>query len=414
MELYYGVVEDRVDPQQLGRVKVRVAGIHTQNKQEIPTDDLPWSMVMTPTTSPSASGVGTTPYLVEGGWVVVTFMDPMKQQMLVMGTLPGVPVEYRTSSVGFTSQVGAFPRETDVNDMPALSRPGGAETHPSFVNRARSAMSGIVQAAPCRTTTVTPDSTEEGYYDRPEITESTPAETRANNMYPLNYVEEYEGGHVVEYGNTPGEERFSYTHPTGAYQEFDGAGGLSTKSMGPHYEWSHNNRNMVIMGDCNITVYGGMRHYVKGNYHLEIEGDYTQNIKGSMRQKIGSNYESEVLQDFSQTIGNNFQQQIKQNRTVSVVGGNDRLTVAAGSQYLTVQTNMLQTVNGNRTETTLGNKSEVTLGEATYFGKSVLNLDSSTTVSSASAGNTQITAATTGDFNCGGAVTVTGSTIDLN
>lgn len=414
MDLYYGVVEDRADPQQLGRVKVRVAGIHTQNKEEIPTDDLPWSMVMTPTTSPSTSGVGTTPYLVEGGWVIVTFMDPMKQQMLVMGTLPGVPAEYRTSSVGFTSQVGAFPRETDVNDLPLASRPEEIGNHPSFINRSRNAMTGIVQAAPCRTTTVTPDNTEEGYYDRPEINEDDPIVTRQNNMYPLNYVQEHEGGHVVEYGNTPGEERYSYTHPTGAYQEFDGAGSYNMKATGNHYEWSHRNRNMVIMGDCNITVYGGMRHYVKGNYHLEIEGDYTQNIKGSMRQKIGSNFESEILQDFSQTVGNNWQQQIKQNRTVSITGGNDRLTVAAGTQNITIQGNVVQTCNSNRTETTIGNKAEITLGEATYFGRSVLNLDSSTTVSSASAGNTQITAATTGDLNCGGAVTVTGSTIDLN
>ena len=414
MQLYYGVVEDRVDPQQLGRVRVRVAGIHTQNKQEIPTEDLPWSMVMTPTTSPSASGVGTTPYLMEGSWVIVTFMDEMKQQLLVMGTLPGVPVEYRTPSVGFTSPVGVTPRQTGVNDLPSLSRPEGAETHPTMIARARNIMTGIVQAAPCRTTTVTPDNTQEGYYDRPEVNEDDPAVTRTNNMYPLNYVEEYEGGHVVEFGNTPGEERYSYTHPTGAYQEFDGGGGLSVKSMGPHYEWSHRNRNMVIMGDCNITVYGGMRHYVKGSYHLEIEGDYTQNIKGSYRQKIGSNFESEILQDFSQTIGNNFQQQIKQNRTVTITGGDDRLTVAAGSQYLTVQSNVSQIVTGNRNETTLGNKTEVAVGEATYFGRTVLNLDSSTKVSSASAGTTQITAASTGDINCGGAVTITGSTIDLN
>lgn len=414
MELYYGVVEDRVDPQQLGRVRVRVAGIHTQNREEIPTDDLPWSMVMTPTTSPSASGVGTTPYLMEGSWVIVTFMDPMKQQMLVMGTLPGVPVEFRTPSVGFTSPVGVTPRETGTNDLPAASRPGGTENHPSFINRTRNLMSGIVQAAPCRTTTVTPDNTEEGYYDRPEVNETDPNVTRSNTMYPLNWVQEHEGGHVVEYGNTPGEETYSYTHPTGAYQEYDGSGGYHMKSMGPHTEWSARNRSMVIMGDCSITVYGSMRHYVKGNYHMEVEGDYTQNVKGSMRQKIGSNFESEVLQDFSQTIGNNFQQQIKQNRNVTVTAGDDRLTVAAGSQYLTVQSNVLNTVNGNRTETTLGNKSEISLGTATYFGKTKLNLDSATTVSSASSGNTQITAATTGDLNCGGAITVTGSTIDLN
>ena len=414
MQLYYGVVEDRVDPEQLGRVRVRVAGVHTQDKQEIPTDSLPWSMVMTPTTSPSASGVGTTPYLMEGSWVVVTFMDAMKQQLLVMGTLPGVPIEYRTPNVGFTSQVGVTPRETGTNDLPAASRPESIASHPTFIARARSLMEGIVQAAPCRTTTVTPDNTQEGYYDRPEVNETDPIVSRQNTMYPLNYVQEHEGGHVVEFGNVPGEERYSYTHPTGAYMEYDGGGGLSVKSMGPQYEWAHRNRNMVIMGDCNITVYGKMRHFVKGDYTLEVEGDYIQNVKGSMRQKIGSNFESEILQDFSQTIGNNFQQQIKQNRTITITGGNDRLTVAAGSQYLTVQSNVLQTVNGNRTETTLGNKSEVALGEASYFGKAILNLDSSTKVSSASAGSTQITAASTGDLNFGGAVTLTGSTVDIN
>ena len=414
MNLHYGVVEDRVDPAQMGRVKVRVAGIHTQNKQELPTDDLPWSMVMTPTTSPSASGVGVTPYLVEGSWVVCTFIDDFKQQLLVMGTLPGLPVEFRSASVGFSSQVGAYPRETSVNDLPAASRPADIANHPTFQARSRNVMEGIVQAAPCRVDTVSTPSTEEGYYDRPEVNEDDPAVTRQNNMYPLNYVEEYEGGHVVEFGNTPGEERYSYTHPTGAYQEFDGAGTYNMKAVGNHYEWSHRNRNMVIMGDCNITVYGGMRHYVKGDYHLEVEGNYTQNILKSFKQKVGSNYESEVLQDFSQTIGNNCNQQIKQNRTITITAGNDRLTVSAGSQYLTVQSNVLNTVNGNRTETTLGNKSEVTLGSATYFGKTVLNLDSATTVSSKSSGNTQISAATTGSLNCGGAVDITGSTIDLN
>ena len=31
MELHYGVVEDRNDPEYMGRAKVRVVGIHTQN-----------------------------------------------------------------------------------------------------------------------------------------------------------------------------------------------------------------------------------------------------------------------------------------------------------------------------------------------------------------------------------------------
>ena len=40
---FTGVVEDRDDPEKLGRVRVRAVGYHTDNLDEIPTKDLPWS-----------------------------------------------------------------------------------------------------------------------------------------------------------------------------------------------------------------------------------------------------------------------------------------------------------------------------------------------------------------------------------
>ena len=47
---FQGVVEDHNDPEQIGRVRVRCLGIHTEDKEALPTDDLPWAMVMMPTT----------------------------------------------------------------------------------------------------------------------------------------------------------------------------------------------------------------------------------------------------------------------------------------------------------------------------------------------------------------------------
>ena len=58
---FIGVVEDRNDPSELGRVKVRCHGLHTDDKNLIPTNDLPWAQVMMPATSGSVGGVGESP-----------------------------------------------------------------------------------------------------------------------------------------------------------------------------------------------------------------------------------------------------------------------------------------------------------------------------------------------------------------
>ena len=60
---FIGVVEDRNDPERLGRVRVRALGYHTEDKTKIPTESLPWASVMMPVTSPSMSGLGETPFL---------------------------------------------------------------------------------------------------------------------------------------------------------------------------------------------------------------------------------------------------------------------------------------------------------------------------------------------------------------
>ena len=79
--------------QELGRLKVRAYSIHSEDNSLVPTDDLPWAMVVQPITSAAISGIGRSPTgIVEGTWVYGVFMDEGEfQQPLVIGTLVGKP-----------------------------------------------------------------------------------------------------------------------------------------------------------------------------------------------------------------------------------------------------------------------------------------------------------------------------------
>jgi predicted chitinase len=92
MNFYYGVVENRIDPLKLGRCQVRVVGLHTHDKSQLPTDDLPWSVPMQSVTSAAMNGIGSTPVgPVEGTSVVVIFADDNHQQPIMIGTIGGIP-----------------------------------------------------------------------------------------------------------------------------------------------------------------------------------------------------------------------------------------------------------------------------------------------------------------------------------
>jgi uncharacterized protein YcbK (DUF882 family) len=92
-KIYSGVVESRADPLKLGRCKVRIVGIHTENTNLLPTKDLPWAMPMQPITSAAMSGIGSSPTgVVEGSWVICIFRDEGSfQEPVMLGTIAGIP-----------------------------------------------------------------------------------------------------------------------------------------------------------------------------------------------------------------------------------------------------------------------------------------------------------------------------------
>lgn len=106
MNFYYGIVENRNDPLRLGRCQVRVVGLHTHDKNMLPTSELPWSTPMQPVTSAAMNGIGTAPIgPVEGTAVIIIFADPDQQQPIMMGTLGGIPSTPKTPEADDTGPI---------------------------------------------------------------------------------------------------------------------------------------------------------------------------------------------------------------------------------------------------------------------------------------------------------------------
>ena len=84
---WIGVVEDRVDPLNLGRCRVRIFGSHTENLQLIPTSSLPWATPLYPLNDSRSFSAP-----LEGDYVFGFFMDGLSSQAPAMlGVFPGIP-----------------------------------------------------------------------------------------------------------------------------------------------------------------------------------------------------------------------------------------------------------------------------------------------------------------------------------
>lgn len=86
---FMGKVVDRNDTAQLGRVRVRVFGIHPDDETLVPNDHLPWAIPVQPVTSAGVFGVGLSPTgLLVGSYVFGFFADGQDAQIpVVIGSI---------------------------------------------------------------------------------------------------------------------------------------------------------------------------------------------------------------------------------------------------------------------------------------------------------------------------------------
>lgn len=242
---FIGIIEDIYDSEQLGRVRVRVFGEHTDNKGKLPTKMLKWMSVIV-CNSAGVSGVGDSPTgFVEGAMVFGYFVDPDHQEGVVVGSITGKPVSLPNPSQGFNDPTGTFPIYVNESDVNRLAR--GVET--ALVTQKKNTVTGIPGAFPS-------DS-----FNEP----TTPFAAK----YPYNRVFETASGHVVEYDDTPGAERIAIHHKSGTFEEIHPNGDKVVKTHGDMTEIFLGDQLVYISGDSNIIVSGDANLNVVGTYRVK-------------------------------------------------------------------------------------------------------------------------------------------------
>lgn len=261
---WFGAVEDRNDPLKIGRVRVRVFGLHTANRSVLPTDSLPWAYVIQPITSAANSGIGYSPTgILESTHVFGFWADGDNMQMpIVLGTMAGIPTQAGNSEgikdVGFNDPNGVYPKEANQPDTDKLARGESTGTiiEAKNVTRVQNIPSGLISS-----------------FSEPE--------SSYNAKYPKNHVYTSESGHVQEFDDTPGHERIHLFHRSGTSMEFGPDGSLVERVVKDNYQ--------VVLGDDYI--------YVKGTANVTVDGNVLVNVLGSAEVVVGGNLNAKVTGD---------------------------------------------------------------------------------------------------------------------
>ena len=322
---FVGVVEDRADPKNLGRLRVRCLGYHTEDLLRLPTADLPWSHVMNPITSAAVSGLGQSPLgAVEGSWVVGFFQDGADAQMpIIIGTLPGVPLELPTkisseggqfAGNGFQDYLNAtYPKYKDETDVNRLAVNDLDLPHSTLTIRKADRTTSMgradfneVQAFMSDLDNQTIPGDDGTQFNEPNI----PYDAE----YPYNHVYESEGGHIREMDDTKGAERIHERHASGTGYEIHPDGTKVTRVKKDNYDLTTGDHYVHIKGNQSTTVDGGIRLFVNAdgstddqNYTIEVGNNANVNIQvnkgnvnvvtteGDINLKSGRNINMETL-----------------------------------------------------------------------------------------------------------------------
>jgi len=292
---FHGVVEDRQDPDKLGKIKVRILGSHTKDKSFIKTEDLQWAYVCQDITSASMNGIGSTPLgVVPGTWVFGFFRDGEScQEPCILGTFGGIPQNTPDNTQGFndprdssgtTETLATAPRNVVTRNYPidgsgaslinATAGPqyprsdfiGESDTH--RIARNEKIGQTVLQIIKNIYDKGVPISYG-GTWDEPNIW--------YNGVYPYVHVNESESGHVKVIDDTPNFEGQLDFDRSGSFKENLTDGSVVEKIVKDGYT--------IVMRDDHIHIMGNEQSRCDHEYNLSIGGRWNIEVNENINIK---------------------------------------------------------------------------------------------------------------------------------
>ncbi|AIX12139.1 baseplate hub subunit and tail lysozyme [Citrobacter phage Moon] len=167
-------------------------------------------------------------------------------------------------------------------------------------------------------------------------------------QYPYVHTMETESGHIQEFDDTPGYERYRLIHPTGTYEEVAPDGRRTRKTVNDLYDITNGDGNILVSGDKKVNVGANETYYNMADRLHQIDGSNTIFIRGNETKTIEGNGTLLVKGDVKIVV--------KGNADILVEG--DAKTEVQGNHDYTVNGNVKWSVLGNVDMTVAGNWSE--------------------------------------------------------
>lgn len=297
---FTGIVEDNNDPLHIGRLRIRIHNMHSEIKEETPTegirtDHLMWALPLLPPKGGAITGRGEWPDAPENGSLALCiFLDaPDYQLPIYLGVLPGGRRLEANTNIGFNDPEGLWPR---TDRIPNIENSGSFGDAPYVKDESRKVL-GLTYFDVVRAD-ISQDnpSPVSGAFGNDQWQETGPEslpEGRYNSVeehHPRDYTDEdndhYKIGYTKEIDSTPNQEGVrEYYAPSGSYRQVDAAGEESLRLRDGREHVIFEKDRQHIKGFQNVIIDNEQYVLVGQNKFQQIVGDLQESIS-NMRQEI--------------------------------------------------------------------------------------------------------------------------------